>query len=348
MQREINARTLDWADKTMSLIQQRQLEACESRLGILPDFGLFLGCNDENAEQLWEISYEAEEHPQPTGLHTADDLIRRVMLRLPSDSLLLPVPEAELVRRLLLDGGHTELSDWSEITAAESLVKRLWCTISTSSDQAPELKMPQEIVAPLTVLTQLPGQQMIRKQVMCFFLTVLSALSLNGMIYAADAYTYLDETIPHDGLPFWNEACWRALRTAFDYMYARDGSMVLVHPGMADPHHLLAHLQHIPLSDYAISDPEADMPQILLSNGERQCLSLLSGLIADSLRPELMPAMAVEDLRILAKQQVDRQAMAEVLASQLTVRPTKPMLDALDMLRAQTTAWTCIPNRRIQ
>ena len=61
-----------------------------------------------------------------------------------------------------------------------------------------------------------------------------------------------------------------------------------------------------------------------------------------------MPAMAVEDLRILAKQQVDRQAMAEVLASQLTVRPTKPMLDALDMLRAQTTAWTCIPNRRIQ
>ena len=49
MLRESNMQTLTWADKTMSVLRERQLEACESRLASLPSFGLFTGCIDENA-----------------------------------------------------------------------------------------------------------------------------------------------------------------------------------------------------------------------------------------------------------------------------------------------------------
>ena len=70
MLRESNIQPLTWADKTMSVLRARQLEACEERLSALPDFGLFSGCDDGNAEELYAVSHEAQEHPVPTRLHT--------------------------------------------------------------------------------------------------------------------------------------------------------------------------------------------------------------------------------------------------------------------------------------
>ena len=61
MQRESNVQTLNWADKTMSVLRLQQLEACEKRLSACLSFGLFSDCDDVRVEELWETSYEAGE-----------------------------------------------------------------------------------------------------------------------------------------------------------------------------------------------------------------------------------------------------------------------------------------------
>ena len=57
MQRESNVQTLNWADKTMSVLRLQQLEACEKRLSAYLGFGLFSGCDDAHVEELWATSY---------------------------------------------------------------------------------------------------------------------------------------------------------------------------------------------------------------------------------------------------------------------------------------------------
>ena len=114
MLRETNVQTLHWADKTMSVLKARQLEACESRLASLPDFGLFDGCDESNVETLWACSFEAQEQPIPTALHDPRKLQAKVLTTLPAEAALLSMEEHHLLDRLLALGGDAELMDWEE------------------------------------------------------------------------------------------------------------------------------------------------------------------------------------------------------------------------------------------
>ncbi|MGN0763752.1 MAG: hypothetical protein ACI4MK_10185, partial [Aristaeellaceae bacterium] len=135
MLRESNIQPLTWADKTMSVLRARQLEACEERLSALPDFGLFSGCDDGRVEELYAASHEAQERPVPTRLHTVQSLRAQVLSRLPAEAALLTFEEHMLLERLLVLDGVCELMDWEETGAAESLVRRLWCTISREEER---------------------------------------------------------------------------------------------------------------------------------------------------------------------------------------------------------------------
>ena len=74
MQRESNVQTLNWADKTMSVLRLQQLEACEKRLSAYLGFGLFSGCDDAHVEELWATSYEAGEQKDHNMLQTVEGL----------------------------------------------------------------------------------------------------------------------------------------------------------------------------------------------------------------------------------------------------------------------------------
>ena len=99
MQRESNVQTLNWADKTMSVLRLQQLEACEKRLSACLSFGLFSDCDDVRVEELWETSYEAGEQGVLTELHTTEGLQQRVLAQLPQEAALLSVEEHLLVER---------------------------------------------------------------------------------------------------------------------------------------------------------------------------------------------------------------------------------------------------------
>ena len=70
--------------------------------------------------------------------------------------------------------------------------------------------------------------------------------------------------------------------------------------------------------------------------------------IADAVRPELTPEDAVEDLIILAKQDVPYADMKEVLSSMLVSIPTAEMLSALRDLSDRIPRWIWFSSSKVQ
>ena len=135
MLRETNVQRLHWADKTMSVLRQEQLEACEKRISALPPVTIFDLTDDLHIEEIWQCSYDVQEHPRMEKLHTRKELRAQVLGRLAAEAALLSIEEHLLAERLITLGGTAELIEWEETTAAESLVRRLWCTISRRNNR---------------------------------------------------------------------------------------------------------------------------------------------------------------------------------------------------------------------
>ena len=345
MQREIHTPSLAWPDKTMSVIQQRQLEACEERLNALPDFGLFEGCTDANVEDLWRLSYDAQEEPHTFSLHSAKGLAKHILDRLDLEAALLTYAEYDMVQHLVVGFGRVEIKDWNEVSPAESLVRRLWCTVKREDDRD-FLCMPEPVLQRVALLFQNDAHRLARDQIQRFGWCVICALNVCGMIYAEDALTCLHEQIHTMDVTGSQRLLMRMLRIAFDYTYTPSGEMVLLHPGMADPDRTMHLLRHIRVADYEIADME-DASQFLLSDAERSASEMLYGLIHENTRPEIHPGMAVEDLRLLAHQAVSFETLSEVLASRLAVRPTRDMLDALRVLQNVTPDFIFVSARTV-
>lgn len=338
MLREINVQTLTWADKTMSVLRTLQLEACEARVDALPAFGLFSGCNDSNVEQLWRLSYDAQEHPMLRRLHTAGELITQTMIQLPAEAALLSPQEDMLLNRLLSLGGTAPLLDWDELDAAESLVRRLWCTLCKQDEQI-VLHLPEELQTPLLLVTTSRAHQEIRSAMDIFHANVQAILYLSGMLRADKAIALLQDAVLKGTYADDPALARRFLRTAFDCTYDASGQMLLLHPGLAEPERLE---RQQPLTPEAVLDMNKSVLQQAaggMLDEERPMYSMMHGLLSQAVRPEIGVEEAVEDLRMLAKQDVSPQEMNEVLASLLIVQPTEAMRSAASLLLQTTPKW---------
>ena len=89
MLRETNVQRLHWADKTMSVIRQEQLEACDKRLLALPNVTVFDLTDELRTEEIWQCSYDAQEHPKLEKLHTRKELRAQVLGSLAAEAALL-------------------------------------------------------------------------------------------------------------------------------------------------------------------------------------------------------------------------------------------------------------------
>ncbi len=344
MLREYHIPALSWPEKTMSVIQQRQLEACEKRLRALPAFGLFNGCTDTNVDELWRISYDVKEDLDPERLIRVEELAATVIRRLPAEALLLTMPEFELVQQLIASRDGLRVTEWHEAVPAESLVRRLWCTVRVDPDSDDvSIRMEPQFRLALMRLMGTEEYQMLRERVTRVIIAVICAQNVYGILYADDVFDSLGDLL----LGFDTNLAERMLRIAFDYCLSRDGRMVLLHPALADPERAMQGLYHVDLRPYANVDPAEPAPQMLLSDTEHQAMHRLCALIEDSLRPDYAAYYCVEDLRFLAKQSVSFETLTEVLASQLAVRPTADMLDGLRQLEMSSPGFVCMRSRKV-
>lgn len=328
---------LHWADKTMSLLRQQQLEACEKRLNALPTFGLYTYDDDLHVEELWRCSYDAEETPRMTRLHTTHELRAQLLTRLPQEAALLSVEEHHLVERLLTLGGDAELLDWEEMSAAESLVRRLWCVI-THQEHRFVLHLPPELLTPLTMIFSSHQHDQLRQRLLSHDALIRALLYIGGLLHYEEPLNQLLEDVLGSNGRSDCLLALRYLRASYDYTHDRNGDLLLLHPGLVDPEalHFSAMLegQSLDLDEETIRGAmEGLLPE------ERPLFDRLYGLLMGATRPEIFEEEAVEDLRMLAKQGVPLQVMQEVLGTMLILQPTQEMLDAVAELHARTPRW---------
>ncbi|MBE5768425.1 MAG: hypothetical protein E7333_02400 [Clostridiales bacterium] len=351
MLREGNVQPLHWADKTMSVLKARQLEACEMRLHQLPDFGLFSGCNDLNVEQLWQCSFEAQEQPHQQVLHTAAALQSQVLLTLPVEAALLSVEEMMLVERLLAMDGTAELMDWEEYAAAESLVRRLWCHV-TFREGVVRVHLPRQLLLPLIGILSGTAHLEIRDRLMRYETAIRGLLYIAGLLHYQEPLMLLKRDVLKGVYGASDTLAMRYLRNTFDYTYAPDGVMLLLHPGLAEPERML--YMDAPVSSKG-QEMEMQMDESALMGAmdgllpeERPLYDRLFGQLLGFVRPELTEEEAVEDLRMLVKQGVSLQETNEVLASLLTVMPTADMLESVRQMHQHTPRWGTLRTFQVQ
>lgn len=337
MLRETNVQRLHWADKTMSVIRQTQLEACEKRLLSLPDVTVFDLTDDLRVEEIWQCSYDAQEHPKLEQLHTRKSLRAKVLSTLAAEAALLSIDEHLLVERLITLNGTAELIDWEETSAAESLARRLWCTISRTGNRT-AVHMPDALLTPLTLALSSHQHQELREKLMHHDAIIRGLLYIGGLLHFEEPLIHLMSDVLADSYACDPVLAIRYLRISYDYTYDRHGDMLLLHPGLADPERLIR-LQTMPEMSLELSEDtmrgavEGILPE------EEPLFDKLYGLFIGATRPELTPEGAAEDLLMLAKQGVPLNEMQEVLGTLLSIQPTEQMRRTVALVHAQTPRW---------
>ena len=333
-----NEQPLNWADHTMSIMQERKLEACATRLNAALPYGLFDLKDDTQVETLWRLSYDAQEHPRMASLHTAEGLRRQVLRDLPAEAALLSVQEQHLLERLMATGGRMPLLDLEESRPAESLVRRMWCVLEWEDDR-PLLRLPEALMNPLIMLLGEARHQELREQVYRFDAMLRGLMYIGGFLHYQEPMRRLIEEVLRPARVNATEGLvLRFFRASYEYTYDDAGDLVLLHPGLAQLERLIP--PHRARPAVPSIDPAMLMCAVMgVLPGETEVCEQMERLLSGAVRPELTPALAVDDLRMLIKQGVDMDALTEVLGTLLTTRPTSAMMDGLRSLYLHTPRW---------
>ena len=348
MLRQSNTRPLHWADKTMSVLRADQLEACEKDLAGLPSRCLFEPeCGNVDAEKLYELSFFAEEDRRASGrvprpvLHTVDQLRNRVLHTFVQETALLSVEEHDLLVRTVLFGGHTPLTDWNELLPARALVRRLWCRVEGKGENA-VLFMPHQLCSSALLLLAGDSHRAVRNIVEQVHDSIENTLYLLGAAQAAGPARHMEALLKGTCAEGHPELVQRFLLAGYDYVYDRSGGLLLIHPGLADPEKMMG----ITATEM---DPEAlKKASDSINDLESPLYERMLGLLLDVTRPEITPEDAVEDLIILAKQEVPWKDMLEVLSTLLICQPTAEMRAALKELSDRVPRWLSLSTSRVQ
>ena len=327
----------DPCDMTMSMMREKQYEACERRLLAHPRVALFSEeATDTDAQALYEHSYAWP--GKLTRLVTLKELRRDVRALLPVESLYISLPEREILERLILHEGEMVMTDWDDIGAAESLVRRLWCGFRAEGEEW-ILTLPKELIQPLMKGLNSSEQLGIRERCFRYDATIHGLLYLTGLLHAAQAQEFFLTHVMRVPSPRAVEIARRYMQVTFEYILDENGEMVLLHPGLVNPYQLVKRQEVSTMGAF-------EMSQTMMAGGmngilpeeiplhEKLCFSLRG-----AMRPDYDLNEAAEDLRMLAKQGVSLEELEDVLSSLLAVMPTPEMLGALRQLYEGTPRW---------
>ncbi len=336
MLREVTTHS-DWGEKTMSMMREKQFEACERRLSAHPGMSLFSSdITDVEVQALMEGSYYRQEMGET--LVTLEGLRQEVLGQLPTEALCLSQGESQLVERLLLAQGSITLTEWDDIGAAEALVSRLWCSFRMTEEDW-LLDLPQALHEPILLVMNTPEYSQTKELLFRYDAMMMGLLYIAGFLHCAQPIQTFTRDVMGRSDRLAENLARRYLKSSFEYMTDSSKQMILLHPGLADPYRLIAAMGSEELFTLELSQEMMAGGMNGLFPEEEPLHEAMCGALDGFLRPEYDVAEATEDLRMLAKQGVSLEAMEAVMESMLCVVPTAGMKRALEQLHQCTPHW---------
>ena len=339
----INARQVFWPDQTLSALRLGRLEACEKELADLGGHGLFdAETTDTDAERLFSQSWYSEEEKKPR-LHSIEEMRKQVLSQLPAEMGLLSPDEYPLALKLALFGGQMPIFDWEDLPAARSLIRRMWCR--AWPEKGNWLVMPRQIC--MAVLLMLSSEELgsVKETAGRIIETVDNTLYLAGAMPAEmavkDLAWQLQGTLGENKPALY----LRLLKSTFETQVDRNGRLMLVHSGLADPVSFMSgqgsrmigldqtNMERLYESLMDVEDPLYD-----------RMLSLIQGLM----RQEINGEDTVEDLMLMAKQNASVDEMRQVLGMRIICLPTEEMTDTIREIQARVPRWTSLNMAGVQ
>ena len=328
----------EWADKTMSVLREKQFEACERRLSAFPSIGLFSSlATDEQAQLLLECSFYHNE-PGNRGLATIENLREKVLRQLPVEALYLSNGESVLLEQLLIADGVIESSDWDEIDAAEALARRLWCSFSSAGEEW-RLELAQSLQGPILKVLNSPDAIEAKAAMFRYDATIHGLLYIAGFLQSDQPLAFFMKDVMQRKDALARNIAYRYMKASFEYIAESDRSIVLVHPGLADPNRLISAMGLGGEITLTLNEETLAGGMNGLLPEEDSLHRVMRAALEGKMRPEWDAEEAAEDLRLLAKQGVTLQTMDDVMASMICVHSTPAMKAALKGLHESTPHW---------
>jgi len=337
------SRPIRWADRTLTILRTRRLEACEKEFAGLGGCALFdAEVTDLDAERLFEESYDAQEEKE-VRLHTIEELRTRVLSRFSAEIGLLGEEEFMLLLKLSLFGGDIPILDWNDYPAAVSLIRRMWCRARPENGNW--LHMPRQICVSAVLMLANEEMKKVREVTHEILETVDNTLYLAGMMPAEIVIRDLGFQLQGSLAADRPDLYARMLRASFETMTNRQGKLVLVHPGLAEPRGLpqTEGGLHPGLNQDGLEDLYGSLTYV-----EDPIYDRMLSLIQDLSRPEVSAEETVEDLILLAKQGAPVAEMREVLASKIICLPTEEMIATLQEMRDRIPRWFTLNMEQVQ
>lgn len=326
----------DWCEMTMSMLREKQFEACEKRLSAHMGHSLFAPeATQLDAQALLSGSFEASSTTDE--LITLEELRSRVLARLSLEAVYVSTNEAQLLERLLQNDGLLLLDEYDDIGAAEALVRRLWCGVSTQDDNW-LLTLPEALHAPILEAMNQKESKATRGRMFHFDATIHGLLYIAGLLPCIQPLDIFMREVMHRTDSLALQVAKRYIQSTYEYMTDATGGLILLHPGLADPYRLFQQ-QTTELITLELSEELLVGGMNGLLPEEIPLHETMCGALNGALRPEYDLEEAAEDLRILAKQGVSLHEMESVMASMLAMLPNKRMKEALQQLYLCTPHW---------
>ena len=324
-----------WHEKTIEAMLRRRFEQNvsqlpplgASRLEALPPAAF-----ERKIEQSWQ-----DVPRKPMRSQQVSQVWQCVLGSICEHADCLSHEEHELVERALILGGSAQIEDALELEAARALSLRLWASVGLVSGK-PYIELETPILRSVAKAFARPEHEKIRQRFDAFH------EYLAGTLYRFGA---MDDRQPQQlilrEVLLSNRDDELLMQLARRYLWASydcvdySGGVMLVHPALADPHHLIRSGRRktgiLLMPDSGVHTRMDILPEEIPLQQE------LERAICGALRDGHRAQDVARTLRFLCKQGAPLSAMEEVLQESLIVLVSPSMHGALTNMYYMTPKW---------
>ena len=324
-----------WHEKTIEAMQKRRFEQMVRQL---PPLGagrldaLSPGALERKLEQCWQ-----DIERKPMRAQQIARIWKSVLGSIDRQADCLSHEEHELVERALILGGSARIEDAAELEAARALSLRLWASVGVVSGR-PYVELETPVLQPVARALAREEHEAVRRKLEAF------GAYLSGTLYCLGA---MDDRQPQQMIlrdvlggdeddELLMQLARRYLWAEFDCVDYAEG-VLLIHPALAEPSHLLPACRR--RKSHLLAMPHGAKPVLDILPEEIPLQQALERVIAGAMREGYRAHEVARNIRFICKQGAPLSAMEEILQESLIVYLSPAMRNALDEMHRHLPKW---------